>query len=468
MDSSEIDGLRYIEDLGHTANIGTFQRKKKSKWRKVPAVIGRLFIIGIIGYLICVYSNNSFISKWRTIYIETAMSTMTHQWLATAFIPPDVVNAVMVDVEESQESQRELESAWERQVEINTEQVSDQEEIIEGIVKTDEELFFEKYWEIDTEDFRNFLQEHPEYLENGYDHINIEDLDKQFGLTSIYGDTLLSIDAPNNLLLFDLRTTDYVGKLAIVKNPAQVDLDQCEDLGNIGDPIWEFGERNDALVAINASRFKDDGGVGMGGIVCGSLVIDGVDYGRPHKGTWKFFGMKYDNLFYVTNYKNADVSEYRWAVECYPALVVNGENVIEGTFGMGIQPRTTIGQTRTGDFMFLEIDGRQVGYAIGASISECGDIMVRYGCYQGADLDGGSSSVMWYKGGLITKSCSATRTGRYTPDAIIIRRADDPKVLAQMGQTAEETTEESEATESVEGTETTESVEGTATTEVQQ
>lgn len=40
-------------------------------------------------YFFCVYTNNSFVKKWRTIYINTAMDTMRHQWLATYFIPKD-------------------------------------------------------------------------------------------------------------------------------------------------------------------------------------------------------------------------------------------------------------------------------------------------------------------------------------------------------------------------------------------
>lgn len=43
-------------------------------------------------YFLRVYSNISFIAKYRTIYIQTAMPTMRHQWLATAFIPSKVIN----------------------------------------------------------------------------------------------------------------------------------------------------------------------------------------------------------------------------------------------------------------------------------------------------------------------------------------------------------------------------------------
>ena len=49
----------------------------------------------VLLYLIAIYSNIPFIAKYRSLYIETAMSTMTHQWLATKFIPKSVIDDVI-------------------------------------------------------------------------------------------------------------------------------------------------------------------------------------------------------------------------------------------------------------------------------------------------------------------------------------------------------------------------------------
>ena len=46
-----------------------------------------------------VFSDNPFIAACRTLYIETAMSTMTHQWLATAFLPESVIEEAMRNVD---------------------------------------------------------------------------------------------------------------------------------------------------------------------------------------------------------------------------------------------------------------------------------------------------------------------------------------------------------------------------------
>ena len=54
-----------------------------------------LLLTGLtVVYPFLLYTDNAFVTKWREWYIETAMGTMTHQWLATSFIPHDVHVAV--------------------------------------------------------------------------------------------------------------------------------------------------------------------------------------------------------------------------------------------------------------------------------------------------------------------------------------------------------------------------------------
>ena len=72
-------------------------RAKKQKVKK-PLKTLAIWLLVILClealYFFCVYTNNSFVKKWRTIYINTAMDTMRHQWLATYFIPKDVIDEV--------------------------------------------------------------------------------------------------------------------------------------------------------------------------------------------------------------------------------------------------------------------------------------------------------------------------------------------------------------------------------------
>ncbi len=387
--------------------------KKKKKSKKGLIAILIIIILLAVAYLTFVYSENHFIRKWRNIYIETAMSTTHHKWLATFFIPGSIIDEVMAEVEAALEAQKDLESSWD----IVEEEESEAEDAVEN--------FFAKYWEIDSESVRNYLEMHYIDTEQELNELLISDLAATNNLLTVEGDKLLVCDASNGLLIIEVKGTDYVGKLAIEKDPSLVELDKSQYLGSKGEIIDDYGERNDAVLAVNASGFKDVGGHGSGGEVKGSLVINGTEYGSPNRSDYKFIGMKYNNKFYISNWTSVDISEYRWGVQFFPAIVVDGECVVAGTYGLGIQPRTAIGQAKDGSFMMLVVDGRQVGYSLGCTMEECANQMIKYGVYQAANLDGGSSSIMWYDGQQITKSSSPSGYGRYLPDAILVKKSEN-------------------------------------------
>ena len=52
------------------------------------------------------------IADYRTRFIATAMETMRHRWLATAFFPPAVVKAVTDQMAATQEAQIGVNSEW--------------------------------------------------------------------------------------------------------------------------------------------------------------------------------------------------------------------------------------------------------------------------------------------------------------------------------------------------------------------
>jgi exopolysaccharide biosynthesis protein len=396
---------------------GKKEKKKKKLSLKQKLIRGAVALCILVGmYLTIVYSDIPFIAKWRTIYIETAMTTNSHQWLATLFFPQSVIDEVMAKRQENLDAQANVNSTWED----------------EDLETPESKSFYKVYWELDTSEFRTYIKKHPNLIKNGYDSILIEDLDNKLKLETSEGDSILVLDTANHLIIIGVKGEGYQGKMAIVKNPEQVELAKSTALGSYGQEAGSFGETQDALLVMNASGFVDVDGVGTGGQVKGSLLIDGVEYGSPSTdATWKFCGMKKNNRMYVSSYPTTSVSDYRWGVEFLPALIVNGESVVDGTFGMGIQPRAAIGQAKNGDILMLVVDGRQIGYSLGCTVEDCKDIMLRYKGYQAMNLDGGSSAVMWYNGNYITSSSSVTGIGRYMPDAFIVKRAEDDEVVIE-------------------------------------
>ena len=392
-----------------SSNLSKNKRNKLCR-HSLRAAITLTVIIAL--YLTFVYSNNSFITKWRTIYIETAMTTNSHQWLATWFLPKDIIDDVMSKYKKGKKAQKNLESSWE--------DILDEEEALE------DNKFFDKYWELKSDSFISYLKNNPELIENGGKNLVIEDLYQKLRLKTSEGDDLLVVDIPNNLLIIGVKGSGYQGKLAIVKESEQVFMAKSNALGSFGQEIDSFCSTNDAILGINASGFVDPKGEGFGAEVKGCLVIDGVDYGSHHEEyAWKYFGVKEkDERMYISSFTPGMQEEYRWGMEFYPSLIINGEAVVDGTYGMGIQPRSTVGQTKDGTMLLLVVDGRQT-HSIGCTVADCADIMLRYHAYQGMNLDGGSSSVMYYKGEFITSSSSVTGRGRYMPNAILVKAAAD-------------------------------------------
>ena len=373
------------------------------------------FSIIFILYLTAIYSSIPFIEKWRTIYIETAMTTNSHKWLATWFIPEKIIAEVMLKYNEGRESQEVLASTWE-----NVEEIVESEEDIE---------FFKTFWELKTDSFTDYIKKHPSLVKDGFNNLVIEDLEGKCGIKTVEDDKVLVIDVPNNLIIIEVNGSGYEGKMAIVKASEQVIMAKAKGLGSFGQEIDAFCNDNDAILGINASGFYDPKGESFGSQIKGCLVIDGVDYSSHHEEpAWKYFGVKEkDERMYISAFTEGMQSEYRWAMEFYPGLIIDGKSVVDGTYGMGIQPRSTIGQTKDGSMLLLIVDGRQA-HSIGCTVEDCANIMLRYHAYQGMNLDGGSSSVMYYKGKFITKSSSVTGRGRYMPNAILVKAAKDVKI----------------------------------------
>ena len=113
----------------------------------------------------------------------------------------------------------------------------------------------------------------------------------------------------------------------------------------------------------------------------------------------------------------------RDAAEFRPLLINNGEIVVKVQDGWGINPRTALGQTETGAVLMLIINGRSTS-SLGCKSIEGAKILHKYGAVQASALDGGSSSVMYYNGRVITYPSGANKTdGRQLPDAFVVYKA---------------------------------------------
>ena len=377
-------------------------------------------------FLICVtvvypfllYTPNEFITRWREWYIETAMGTMTHQWLATWFIPDDIIEEVMTKRYLLNQKQEGVTSAWDN--------VGEEDDT----ASTPKEQFYQTFSELDEDSFEAFLRDNPEYIADGYDHINIDligDPTKKnydTGIVTKQGDTVLAINAEHGILIAEVVGEDslgmeYAGKIALCKKPENVFVGTCEDLFSYGSYVSDMVRNYDAILGINASGFADYEGNGTGGLPYGFLKSQGQKLQDAVGDTWKIIGFDEQDHLQIGAF--TDTSNLCDAVEFHPALIINGENLVAGTGLNEQQPRTAIGQAEDGTVIMLVVDGRQF-HSFGISIERCAEIMESYNAYQASMLDGGSSSVMVYQGREITSrmSLSQNAEGRYVGDGLLI------------------------------------------------
>lgn len=390
------------------------KKQKRTRHGLRNAMIAAVSLV--IVYCILVFSHIPFIEKWRTIYIETAMGTMNHQWLATLFLPQSVIDDVMNGRLVLELQQEDDNSTWQAEADFD-----DPQDAIDTWSDIQDQ-FSEAYAEIDQQSFAAFMKKHQknEVLdEDGYLLIDAADYDAEdTGITTIYGDPVCAIDTRNGIVIVTLRGDGYSGRMAIVKNPGQVKLAVSRTLGSSGSYLKDMCRQNNAILGINASGFSDPEGSGNGGEAFGMIMTDGTACRPDLDTTMKIISIDTANRLNVTNTLPAGARD---AMQFRPALIINGRQLISGSSGWGLQPRSVIGQTAEGQILMAVIDGRQPGYSIGITLGDLTDILYRYGAYQASNLDGGSSAVMYYRGRDITRSSAVTpEKGRHIPNAWIV------------------------------------------------
>ncbi|MBE6871944.1 MAG: phosphodiester glycosidase family protein [Ruminococcaceae bacterium] len=225
--------------------------------------------------------------------------------------------------------------------------------------------------------------------------------------------------------IVDISTASYRGWLVKVFDPRNVTLDVSKRLFSYGEKVSKISARNGALAAVNASGFMDENGKGNGGTPTGLVIKNGetlaIDFENDPSHRHSVIGFDENSVLIVGKYYTHELEalKLRCAVEFSPFLVINGKPCItRGNGGWGVGPRTAIGQTADGTVLFVIIDGRSVT-SIGATLREVQDIMIANGAINASNLDGGSSSVLTVNHKVINTP-SGPGGERYVPNAFLI------------------------------------------------
>lgn len=240
--------------------------------------------------------------------------------------------------------------------------------------------------------------------------------DEEIDNSLINTDEIEDIDG---IELIEITGSTYMAKMIIVNDPSRVKL------ATIYDGSWkEYGVTLDKLVNDNNAFAGVNGGLyvsesNKGGRPMGLVVRDGVIEHNSPGGIagLHLIGFNEDNLLKVIDLsgKNAKqveevikIEKIRDAVAFqeemsdannhFVKLIINGESREVNGSGSGANPRTAIGQRADGAVLLLVTDGRGANGHLGATAGDLIEVMEEYGAINAANIDGGSSSSMYYDG----------------------------------------------------------------------
>ena len=328
--------------------------KRKKSWKhRVKIFLIVIFILMFIGATgLFLFFKTSLFQELKELWVQTAMTTMKHQYLATWFMSDKEINDIMKSLE-----------------------VVNNEDSVLNVIEL------------------------PKVDENETE----KPKENQINVDKISGST-------------------YVGYVMTISDPSKVKFVDSRK-ANMGTKLSEICKKHNAIAGINAGGFTDPNGGGMGHQLCEPTIIDKkLLYGnRSQKMSLIALTEQGELVLGKYTYQEAMDIGIQSGLQFGPFIIVNGHNQIQKANAGGLHPRMAIGQRKDGTMIFVCIDGRQPGYSIGATQLELQNIFEKYGAYNAANLDGGSSATMYYDGKVINKT--STPIGeRYLPNAIIVTK----------------------------------------------
>lgn len=215
--------------------------------------------------------------------------------------------------------------------------------------------------------------------------------------------------------LVNISGNTFSAKMLIIKDPSRVKLATTYPWGEYGQELDKLVKNSGSIAGVNGGLYVSDSN--KGGKPLGLVVCDGkIQYNNPtgYAGL-HLIGFDEKNILRIISLEGMNASQIEKLVKDekirdavvfqeessdknnhFVKLVVNGEARQMNGSGSGANPRTVIGQRKDGAVLLLVTDGRGASGHLGATASDLIDIMMEYGAVNAANLDGGSSSSMYY------------------------------------------------------------------------
>lgn len=221
---------------------------------------------------------------------------------------------------------------------------------------------------------------------------------------TIAGKTEEDIEWVDGIYYTTVSGPTFRAYVMLIKDPSRVYVGTTDFNSGVGIRIFEIADRENAVAAINAGEYRDDGGSGIGDLPIGLTYSKGVQVYSDWYTDRTFIGIDKDNKLVVK--EGITVAEgkelnIRDGV-CFQTgnvLITNdGTNIFTHyeDNNLGTAQRTAIGQRQDGTIIMVVTDGRSAS-SIGATHNDIIDIMREFGAVTAGMLDGGSSTMMYYR-----------------------------------------------------------------------
>lgn len=230
-------------------------------------------------------------------------------------------------------------------------------------------------------------------------------------------------DTQADIEIVEVAGSTYTGTMMIVKDPSRISLATIYPWKERGVTLDKLVTDNGAIAGINGGLYNSENN--SGGAPYGVIVSNGeIQHNKPREYPGLvLIGFTEENILQIIDISDMNSGDIEKLVEemkirdavtfqeeasdannHFVQLIINGESREMSGSGSGLNPRTAIGQRADGSVLMFVTDGRGKSGHLGASCADLISVMEEFDAVNAANLDGGSSSCMYYDGEYLMSS----------------------------------------------------------------
>ncbi|MBE6147923.1 MAG: phosphodiester glycosidase family protein [Firmicutes bacterium] len=248
--------------------------------------------------------------------------------------------------------------------------------------------------------------------------------------------------ASDEIEIHEVSGSNFYATMMIVHDPSKVTVATTYPFSEYGKTLDQIVKENDAIGGVNGGIYQSTGN--KGGYPMGTVVSNGkIVWNSPYGVGYHLVGFDENNILRILSISGMSPTEVENLVKTekirdavtfqeeasdannhFVKLIVNGEKREANGLGSGANPRTAIGQREDGAVLLLVTDGRGASGHLGATANDLIEVMEEYGAVNAANIDGGSSSTMYYKDEYLMTSVTLyySNSSWRLPEAFIVSK----------------------------------------------